>query len=94
MGIADNLPIKIEPGLFEWVSLYADIYPAFMTVEEFINAHYFIDENYQPTVTDDQLKTLLNESSEEYYQRCFNVMTRIINDVTQNGRRPNKRSKK
>lgn len=85
METANDVSIKIEPGLFEWVSLYADIYPSFMTKEELINSGYYIDENYKPLISYNQLKTLLNETSEEYYQRGYNVMTKILNEVSQNG---------
>ncbi|XP_065206604.1 ecdysteroid-phosphate phosphatase-like [Planococcus citri] len=83
-GIND-VSIKIEPGLFEWVSLYAGIYPSFMTQEELVNAGFFINKNYQPLYSYDLLKTLLDETSEQYYQRGYDVVNKILKEVSENG---------
>lgn len=81
----NEIPIKIEPGLFEWVSLYAGIYPSFMSKEELLDAGFLIDKNYKPLYSYDDIKVLLNETSEQYYQRGYNVVTKILNEVAQNG---------
>ncbi|XP_050297302.1 protein UBASH3A homolog isoform X2 [Anthonomus grandis grandis] len=65
----DELAIKIEPGLFEWISWYpVDYIPDWMTNQELIQAGFNIDLSYTPFVTQKEVKES-KESCEQYYWR-------------------------
>lgn len=78
LGITNEVPIKIEPGLFEWVAWYADSYPSWMTYEELMDAGFNPDLDYKPLITKDALKERISESCTQYYQRCFDVIQHIL----------------
>lgn len=64
----NELKIKVEPGLFEWLVWYPDGLPDWMTVDELKKAGYNIDETYQPYVTEKELSEG-RESCEQFYLR-------------------------
>lgn len=64
----DDLKIRIEPGLFEWLVWYPESLPDWMSAEELINAGYNIDEDYQPFITEKELREA-KETCEQFYLR-------------------------
>ncbi|XP_065224414.1 ecdysteroid-phosphate phosphatase-like [Planococcus citri] len=85
MGISDKLPIRIEPGLFEWLTWYTNYYPEFMTDDELIAAGYDIDKTYEPFMTRDELKTHLKENCDQYYSRNFEVVKKSLKTADEQG---------
>lgn len=68
----DEIKIKIEPGLFEWMVWYPDQLPSFMTPEEYSQAGYNVDLSYKPFVSADELLDT-PESCEQFYLRSHFV---------------------
>ncbi|XP_066255423.1 ecdysteroid-phosphate phosphatase isoform X2 [Euwallacea similis] len=64
-----DLPIKIEPGLFEWMAWYpAEYIPEWMTVSELTQAGFNIDQSYSPLISEKELKEN-RENCEQFYLR-------------------------
>lgn len=80
MNLADKLPLKLEPGLFEWLAWYPEGAPHFMTNEELTAAGFNIDVAYRPVMPAVRLST--DEMCEQYYNRS-NVVTSSILASTQ-----------
>ncbi|CAH1126437.1 unnamed protein product [Ceutorhynchus assimilis] len=81
----DELKIKVEPGLFEWMAWYpAASVPTWMTSTEFINAGFNIDESYVPFVAEQELKER-TESCEQYYMRSAFVTRSVLSDSNSRG---------
>nr|XP_970192.2 PREDICTED: protein UBASH3A homolog isoform X1 [Tribolium castaneum] len=74
----DEIKIKIEPGLFEWMAWYPDGLPDWMTPAELAAAGYNIDLDYQPFVTVTELKDA-RETCEQYYLRNTFVTRGALN---------------
>lgn len=64
----DDVKIKIEPGLFEWLLWYPDGLPNWMTSGELTAAGYNIDLDYRPFIAEEVLKDS-QESCEKFYAR-------------------------
>lgn len=79
------MPMKIEPGLFEWLLWYINSFPEFMTNNELIAAGYNIDTNYEPLIPRDKLKNDVKETCEQYYQRNYEVVKSILATVEEQG---------
>lgn len=77
----DELKIKIEPGLFEWLVWYPESLPDWMSVEELIKAGYNIDENYQPFVSEKELRET-KETCEQFYLRSAFVSRGALSSTT------------
>lgn len=79
---ASNLPIHIEPGLFEWLAWYQDAMPDWMSAEELANAGYNVHLSYKPYISADELQDSqaqgCNESCEAYYTRNFFVTQCVL----------------
>lgn len=80
------MPIKIEPGLFEWLTWYIDSYPDWMTSEELSNAGFNLDLDYTPLITKDALKERIHENCSQYYQRSFDVIQHILRLIKELGK--------
>ncbi|XP_066143355.1 ecdysteroid-phosphate phosphatase [Euwallacea fornicatus] len=64
-----DLLIKIEPGLFEWMAWYpAEYIPEWMTVPELMEAGFNIDQSYSPLISENELKEN-RENCEQFYLR-------------------------
>lgn len=85
MGISDKLPIRIEPGLFEWLTWYANCFPEFMTDNELIAAGYNIDTTYEPMISRDDLKNHLKENCDQYYTRNYEVVKKSLKTSEEQG---------
>lgn len=68
LGKKDELQIKLEPGLFEWLVWYPETLPDWLTPEELISAGFNIDINYQPLVSQSELAET-HETCEQFYMR-------------------------
>ncbi|KAH1006289.1 hypothetical protein HUJ05_007038 [Dendroctonus ponderosae] len=65
----EDLAIKVEPGLFEWMAWYpAEHVPDWMTPSELSRAGFNIDEHYVPVVSEKELKDN-RENCEQFYLR-------------------------
>ncbi|KAK7083298.1 Ubiquitin-associated and SH3 domain-containing protein B [Halocaridina rubra] len=84
LGIAEHMPIKIEPGLFEWLAWYHDGMPVWMTLDELVDAGFNIDKNYDPLIRKEEVKEP-HESCEQYYGRNAYVTQSIINTTQAQG---------
>uniref|UniRef100_A0A6A7FZ44 Ubiquitin-associated and SH3 domain-containing protein B-like n=1 Tax=Hirondellea gigas TaxID=1518452 RepID=A0A6A7FZ44_9CRUS len=76
MNIADRLPLKIEPGLFEWLAWYHEGVPQFMSLEELVAAGFNIDMNYRHVLPVTRL--VPEESCEQYYTRSGRVSNALL----------------
>ncbi|XP_015180456.1 PREDICTED: protein UBASH3A homolog isoform X4 [Polistes dominula] len=78
-GLELDLPIKIEPGLTEWLAWYPAGVPTWMTPEELINAGYNVDTNYNHII---KMKDLtIKETSTQYYERSYKLIKHIIENT-------------
>lgn len=84
LGIAEYMPINIEPGLFEWLAWYHDGMPVWMTLDELMDAGFSINCNYDPLIRKEELKDT-HESCEQYYGRNAYVAQSIINTTQSQG---------
>ncbi|XP_069957026.1 ecdysteroid-phosphate phosphatase-like isoform X3 [Cherax quadricarinatus] len=84
IGVAEAMPINIEPGLFEWLAWYHDGMPVWMTLDELTDAGFNINHNYDPLIRKEELKDT-HESCEQYYGRNTYVTQSIINTTQSQG---------
>ncbi|XP_045594027.1 ecdysteroid-phosphate phosphatase isoform X2 [Procambarus clarkii] len=84
LGIAEQMPINIEPGLFEWLAWYHDGMPIWMTLDELTDSGFNISLNYDPLIRKEELKDT-HESCEQYYGRNAYVTQSIINTTQAQG---------
>ncbi|XP_055524218.1 ecdysteroid-phosphate phosphatase isoform X2 [Wyeomyia smithii] len=78
LGLKENQPIHIEPGLFEWLAWYQDGLPEWMSNEELIAADYNIAMDYDPLSKVSHLKEQLQEDLEDFYHRNSAVTEHLI----------------
>ncbi|KAJ8925704.1 hypothetical protein NQ315_009551 [Exocentrus adspersus] len=83
MNKKNQLKIKIEPGLFEWLVWYPESLPDWLTADELIKAGYNIDENYQPFVNEKELREA-KETCEQFYLRSAVVSRGALSASTGN----------
>ncbi len=76
-GLNFTYKINVEPGLFDWLSLY-NTFPKFMTHKELSKADLSVSEEYRPIMQEKELKGRVEETGDEYYKRVEEV-TRKIN---------------
>ncbi|XP_017892863.1 protein UBASH3A homolog isoform X2 [Ceratina calcarata] len=81
-GLDLNIPMKIEPGLIEWLAWYPNGVPVWMTSEELLNAGFNIDKSYDPIIKAKELP--LKENAAQYYERSFELIKRIIENTVGN----------
>ncbi|KAK9302435.1 hypothetical protein QLX08_005579 [Tetragonisca angustula] len=81
-GLDLNIPMKIEPGLIEWLAWYPNGVPIWMTSEELITAGFNIDKNYDPIIKAKDLP--LKENAAQYYERSYELIKRIIENTVGN----------
>ena len=68
--------INIEPGLFEWLGWYKDSLPRFMSTQELRDCGFPANTSY--CVVLQAAKYNLQETTEQYYERCHYVTTEIL----------------
>lgn len=77
LGKHQELQIKIEPGLFEWLAWYPDQPPDWMSGEELIEEGFNIDLDYMPVIErGDIIQTM--ESCEQFYLRSSFVTQNVL----------------
>ncbi|XP_076032213.1 ecdysteroid phosphate phosphatase isoform X2 [Oratosquilla oratoria] len=84
LGIQECMPIKLEPGLFEWLAWYAEGMPVWMTHEELRNANFNICTDYEPLIRPEELQDT-QESCEQYYARSAYVTQSVIKTTASKG---------
>ncbi|KAK4297364.1 hypothetical protein Pmani_030215, partial [Petrolisthes manimaculis] len=84
LGIAEQMPLNIEPGLFEWLAWYDEGMPTWMTADELTTAGYNINHRYDPLIRKEQLLDT-RESCEQFYTRNADVTQSIINNTQAQG---------
>lgn len=82
LGVRDQVKIKIEPALFEWMGWYEKPMN-FMTIEELTDAGFNVDTEYEPMLTVDRLPT--KETNEEYYSRSSKITQRVLRTFPEDG---------
>ena len=84
-----ELPIHVEPGLFEWLAWYQDAMPDFMSDSELAEAGYNIDLSYKAYISADELRDSQDqgcvESCEAYYTRNFFVTQCVLASTEEAG---------
>ncbi|XP_033345425.1 protein UBASH3A homolog [Bombus vosnesenskii] len=81
-GLDLNIPMKIEPGLIEWLAWYPNGVPVWMTSEELIKAGFNVDKSYNPIVKAKDLP--LKENAAQYYERSYELIKQIIENTVGN----------
>lgn len=84
MGLAKEIKMNLECGLFEWLGWYQNAMPDFMTPEEMNDAGYNIELSYKPFISLLQLQDT-EESCEEHYSRNFFVTQCILQATEESG---------
>lgn len=82
MGVKDSVPIRIEPGLFEWLGFLHQNFPPYFTPEQLQSQGFNIDIAYKPHLTCDQLRERLDETVTKLYERNFGTMKAILQNTT------------
>lgn len=78
LGIRDTLPLRIEPGLYEWTGFVETHFPQLYTPEELSTLGYNIDHTYRPQMTVSQLRDCLNETVPDLYKRNHVAMLHVL----------------
>lgn len=81
MNRRDQIPIRIEPGLFECPHFNQNIIDSFMSKRELVENGYNIKVEYKPLIQ----KLYTPESLDEYFSRCATVMRGIIDRYGNHG---------
>ncbi len=78
-GLGQQLKIKVENGLFEWLSWCRGGFPSFMTPNDLAKCGLNVDTSYVSQVALLDLKP--NETHMEFYKRMFNITRLILRTV-------------
>ena len=77
LGVQHQLPLRMEPGLFEWLVWYSDGLPSFLSPEELRSWGFNVDTSYRPLVSVQELRER-TENCEQYYMRNHFVTQSVI----------------
>lgn len=75
-GLGLNIPLKIEPGLLEWLAWYPAGIPTWMTSEELVKAGFNVDLDYVPFIKKTDLPP--RENSAQYYDRSYSLIRHVM----------------
>jgi len=79
MGL--NVQLNVDYGLFEWINLYKDGMPKFLTEEE-RSLIFKVNKNYEPIMSKSELLSIKRESFiDEFYDRNSRVTREILSRV-------------
>ncbi|CAL8079887.1 unnamed protein product [Orchesella dallaii] len=78
-GMGLEIPLKVEPCLFEWTKWYMGHMPNWMTIDEFKTAGFNIDTTYTPMIPLNELTE--GESIENYYNRSHKLMLNLLSQT-------------
>ncbi|XP_029660286.1 protein UBASH3A homolog [Formica exsecta] len=81
-GFESDIPIKVEPGLIEWLAWYPNGIPVWMTSEELVKAGFNVDLDYDPIVKAKELPP--KENAAQYYERSYELIKKIIENTVGN----------
>lgn len=80
MGVENELPMKVDYGLFEWLGWYEESgIPNWLSEKE-LGVIFNVDEFYQPVMSRDRLEENTKESLESFYDRNSSTMREIMNN--------------
>ena len=74
LDLRDQIPIRVEPGLFECPHVSRAIADSFMTKKELLENKYHIKHDYKPLIA----QVMVPETLESYFDRSAAVMRGII----------------
>jgi ubiquitin-associated SH3 domain-containing protein len=75
-GLGLKREVNVEPGLFEWLGWYIACVPKFMTLQEFNDRGLPVNLAYAPIWP--QAKFNVQETTEQFYERCYQVTKEIL----------------
>ncbi|XP_053696188.1 protein UBASH3A homolog [Sabethes cyaneus] len=78
LGMRESHPIRIEPGLFEWIGWYPNGLPNWISSDELKAAGHNIASNYTPITSKEDLIQHQNEDLEGYYRRNAVLAKKIV----------------
>lgn len=78
-----ELPIRIEPNLFEWLGWHRVCRPTFMRPEELREAGFNVDVDYRRLTSFSEWD--VNEATEKYYERSYRVTKKILEATKKRG---------
>lgn len=81
-GLGSDIPIKVEPGLIEWLAWYPNGLPTWMSPDQLIEAGFNVDKFYDPIVKVDDLPA--RENAAQYYERSHSLIKHIIDNTVGN----------
>lgn len=77
MGCASNIPIKIEPGLFDWFFWSNRNWPVWSSDDELAKS-FNIDIDYKSVMSRKELASYHNENLKKYYERNYQTMKKLL----------------
>jgi ubiquitin-associated and SH3 domain-containing protein len=75
-GLGINREVNVEPGLFEWLGWYIASVPKFMTLQELHDRSLPVNLAYSPIWP--SAKYNVQETTEQFYERCYQVTKDIL----------------
>ena len=84
-GLGLDLPIYLEPGLFEWLGWYRTGSPCFLTPHEYRECGFNVVVD-APIVWPES-RFNMDETTEQYYDRCHFVTKEILSRHEAEGKR-------
>lgn len=80
-----QVPINIEPGLFEFLQWYQDELPDFLSPDHLKESGFNVNTTYQPYVPVTAFKDLVTENLTEFYQRNSLVVENALQSLPGEG---------
>ncbi|KAL3288123.1 hypothetical protein HHI36_002572 [Cryptolaemus montrouzieri] len=77
LGKKNEIKIRVEPTLFEWVAWYPEGRPEWMSKEELLAAGFNIDTEYVPFMEENEIRES-KETCENYYSRSAALTNKVI----------------
>ncbi|XP_058454139.1 ecdysteroid-phosphate phosphatase-like [Malaya genurostris] len=84
LGLLETIPIRVEPGLFEWLMWCREGLPEWLSNEELVSSGYNIAMDYKPISTAQDLSQILDESLSEYYRRNSELADQLFRTTNGN----------
>ncbi|XP_058449461.1 ecdysteroid-phosphate phosphatase-like [Malaya genurostris] len=84
LGIQETIPIRVEPGLFEWLMWYKEGLPEWLSNEELVSSGYNIAMDYKPLSTAEDLNRILEESLSDHYKRNSELADQLYKTTSGN----------
>ncbi|XP_055547088.1 ecdysteroid-phosphate phosphatase-like [Wyeomyia smithii] len=78
LGLRESLPIRIEPGLLEWLTWYPAGIPTYLSNDELTSAGINAAKNYTPLTSVEDLKQSMKESFEAFCSRNAELSKQLI----------------